>query len=88
MTQTKSKTPRADQFQGDREEFQVASGDTMKAIVNTQYGSPDVLQFKEVAKPTPKDDEVLVKVHATSVNAAELHLLRADPFLMRFMGFG
>jgi NADPH:quinone reductase-like Zn-dependent oxidoreductase len=88
MTQTNVKTPRGDQFQGDREEFQVASGDTMKAIVNTQYGSPDILQFKEVARPTPKDNEVLVNVHAASVNAAELHFLRADPFLMRFMGYG
>jgi len=60
----------------------------MKAIVNTHYGSPDVLQFKEVAKPTPKDNEVLVQVHAASVNAAELHLLRGKPFLMRLMGFG
>ncbi len=55
----------------------------MKAIVYTQYGSPDVLEFKEVAKPTPKDDEVLVKVYAVSANAADLHLLRADPFLIR-----
>src|ERR1700731_411863 len=88
MTQTNVKTPQAGQFQGDREEFQVASGDTMKAIVYTKYGSPDVLQFKEVAKPTPQDNEVLVKVHAASVNAAELHLLRGKPFLMRLMGFG
>jgi NADPH:quinone reductase-like Zn-dependent oxidoreductase len=63
-------------------------GTRMKAIVNTTYGSPDVLQFKEVAKPTPQDHEVLVQVHAASVNAAELHFLKADPFLMRFMGFG
>ena len=55
----------------------------MKAIVYTEYGSPDVLELKEVAKPTPKDDEVLVKVYAVSVNAADLHLLRADPFLIR-----
>ena len=63
-------------------------GTRMKAIVNTTYGSPDVLQFKEVAKPTPQDHEVLLQVHAASVNAAELHFLKADPFLMRFMGFG
>jgi NADPH:quinone reductase-like Zn-dependent oxidoreductase len=81
MTQTDAKTPRGDQFQGDRKE----SGNTMKAIVNTQYGSPDVLQLKEVAKPSPKNHEVLVKVHAASAAAGDWHLLRAQPFLMRFM---
>jgi NADPH:quinone reductase-like Zn-dependent oxidoreductase len=55
----------------------------MKAIVYTEYGSPDVLELKEVVKPTPKDNEVLVKVYAVSANAADLHLLRADPFLIR-----
>ena len=54
----------------------------MKAIVYTTYGAPDVLQLKEVAKPTPKDDEVLINVHAASANAADLHYLRADPFLI------
>jgi NADPH:quinone reductase-like Zn-dependent oxidoreductase len=83
MTQNDPKTERADQFQGDREAFQVASGNTMKAIVYTTYGSPDVLQLKEVAKPTPQDNEVLVHVHAASVNAADWHLMRGAPFLAR-----
>nr|MDQ3014220.1 NAD(P)-dependent alcohol dehydrogenase [Acidobacteriota bacterium] len=43
----------------------------MQAIVYTKYGSPDVLQLKEVAKPTPKDDEVLIKVQAVSVNRSD-----------------
>lgn len=60
----------------------------MKAVVYEKYGSPDVLQFKEVEKPTPKDDEVLVKVRATSVNAADWHLLTADIFLVRLMTSG
>lgn len=55
----------------------------MKAIVYTEYGSPDGLQLKQIVKPTPKDEEVLVKVYAVSANAADLHLLRADPFLIR-----
>ncbi len=48
----------------------------MKAIVCTRYGSPNVLQLKEVARPIPKEDEVLAKVHAASVNAAYLETLR------------
>jgi NADPH:quinone reductase-like Zn-dependent oxidoreductase len=56
----------------------------MKATVYTEYGSPDVLELKGVAKPTPKDNEVLIKVHAASLNAADWHYLRADPFLIRF----
>jgi NADPH:quinone reductase-like Zn-dependent oxidoreductase len=55
----------------------------MKAIVYTEYGSPDVLQFKDVEKPAPRDNEVLVKVHAASANPADWHLMRAEPFLAR-----
>ena len=57
----------------------------MKAVVASRYGSPDVLQYKEVAKPTPKEVEVLVKIHAASVAACDWKLLRADPFLVRLM---
>jgi NADPH:quinone reductase-like Zn-dependent oxidoreductase len=57
----------------------------MKAIVYHNYGSPDVLKLEEVQKPVPQDDQVLVKVHASSVAAGTWHLLRATPFLIRFM---
>ncbi len=50
----------------------------MKAIVYTRYGSPDVLQLQEVERPTPKEDEALVKVYATSINAADLEILRGN----------
>jgi len=56
----------------------------MQAITYTQYGSPAVLKLQEVEQPTPKDDEVLVKIHAASVNALDWHLLTADIFLVRF----
>jgi NADPH:quinone reductase-like Zn-dependent oxidoreductase len=60
----------------------------MKAFVYTEYGTADVLELKEVEKPTPKDNEVLVKVHASSVNALDWHSLSADIFLVRLMGGG
>ncbi|MBD3180833.1 zinc-binding dehydrogenase [Candidatus Poribacteria bacterium] len=57
----------------------------MKAIIYTEYGSPDVLQLKEVEKPTPKNNEVLVKVHAASVNSWDKDLIRGEPFANRVM---
>ena len=59
----------------------------MKAIVYTEYGSPDVLRMVDVERPVPKDDEVLVRVRAASVNSADWHYLRGDPSFMR-LGIG
>ena len=55
----------------------------MKAIVCTKYGSPDVLQLQEVDKPVPSDDEVLIKIHAASINARDWRFMRAKPFFIR-----
>ena len=55
----------------------------MKAIVYTEYGPPEVLQLKEVERPAPGDNAVLVKIYASSANPADWHLMRAEPFLAR-----
>lgn len=60
----------------------------MKAIVYHKYGPPEVLKFAEVEKPAPKADEVLVKVHAGSINPFEWHFMRGKPYFMRLMGSG
>ena len=57
----------------------------MKAIVYTTYGDPEVLHLTEVEQPTPKDDEVLVKIMATSVNSWDWDLLRGKPYLYRLL---
>ncbi len=57
----------------------------MKAIVQTEYGSPDVLSLSEVEKPVMTDNGVLVRVHASSVNAGDWHLMRGTPFIARLM---
>ena len=58
-------------------------GQSMKAIVYHKYGSPDVLELAEVEKPTPKDNEVLIRVYATTVTATECTFRKGEPFLSR-----
>jgi len=60
----------------------------MKAIICPKYGSPDVLQIREVVKPVPQEDEVLIQIHAASLNSRDLRMLRANPFFMRLMPGG
>lgn len=60
----------------------------MKAIVCKKYGSPDVLQLQEVEKPSPKDDELLIKIHAASINSRDWRMMRANPFFIRLMPGG
>ncbi|WP_329115574.1 NAD(P)-dependent alcohol dehydrogenase [Streptomyces sp. NBC_01353] len=57
----------------------------MKAIVQDRYGSADVLEFKDIETPVPGDREVLVRVHAASVNARDWHVMRGDPYLARLV---
>ena len=57
----------------------------MKAIVRMSYGPPGVLQLKEVEKPVPKDNEVLIKVYAATVNRTDCGILRAKPFIIRII---
>lgn len=57
----------------------------MRAITYTEYGPPEVLRFTEVATPTPKDDEVLVRIRAAAVNPLDWHFMRGTPYLMRIM---
>jgi NADPH:quinone reductase-like Zn-dependent oxidoreductase len=57
----------------------------MKAIVQSRYGSPDLLRLEEIAKPGVKDDQVLVRVRAAAVNIGDWHLLRGVPYVMRLV---
>jgi NADPH:quinone reductase-like Zn-dependent oxidoreductase len=58
----------------------------MKAIVYTHYGPPDVFQLQEVAKPTPKENEVLIKIHASTVGPVACVFRKGDPYIIRFVG--
>src|SRR6266581_9651719 len=60
----------------------------MKAVVYTSYGSPDVLEIRDVKKPAPNDDQVLVKVRAASLNPLDWHYMEGTPYIMRAMGVG
>jgi NADPH:quinone reductase-like Zn-dependent oxidoreductase len=61
----------------------MALEDVIKAIVQDRYGSPDVLRLKDIDKPVPEDNEVLVRVRAAAVNIGNWHVLRGIPYAMR-----
>ncbi|MBK9985175.1 MAG: NAD(P)-dependent alcohol dehydrogenase [Saprospiraceae bacterium] len=57
----------------------------MKAIVSTAYGSPEVLQLREVKTPVPTENEILIRIHATSVSSGDVRIRKADPYAVRFV---
>jgi NADPH:quinone reductase-like Zn-dependent oxidoreductase len=60
-----------------------AGGESMQGVVSRCYGSPEVLTLEQVAKPTPADDQILVKVHAAALNPVDWHSMRGSPYIMR-----
>ncbi len=67
----------------DCERLTAPEGETMKAIVYCDYGSPDVLKLADIAKPVPNDNQALVKVRSASVNPYDWHFMRGEPYIMR-----
>ena len=66
-----------------------AGSEPMRGLVARCYGAPDVLAVEQVAKPTPADDQLLVKVHAAALNPVDWHTMRGSPYIMRLAsGFG
>src|SRR5918912_2481150 len=63
-------------------------GKSMKAIVQDQYGSTDVLQLQDIDKPEVGLDDLLLRVHAAGVHMGDWHLMSGEPYLMRIIGFG
>ena len=57
----------------------------MRAVVHDRYGEPEVLRLEDVERPVPKEDEVLVRIHATTVTRTDCHMREASPFIWRFM---
>jgi NADPH:quinone reductase-like Zn-dependent oxidoreductase len=70
----------------DCDRLTAAGGDRMKAIVYCDYGTPDVLKLENIAKPVPNDDQILIKVHAVSINPLDWHFMRGTPYIMRLDG--
>ena len=60
----------------------------MKAFIYTDYGSPDVLQLKDIKRPVPNDDQILIKVRAASINPLDWHFMEGTPYIMRALGVG
>jgi NADPH:quinone reductase-like Zn-dependent oxidoreductase len=57
----------------------------MKAAICTKYGEPSFLRVEEVAKPAPKKDQILVKIHSSSVTSGDSRIRRADPYIIRYI---
>src|SRR5690349_5020872 len=60
-----------------------AGSESMQGVVNRCYGSPEVLKVERLAKPTPADDQLLVKVRAAALNPVDWHSMRGSPYIMR-----